>query len=154
LATSPDGTIVATGGATLGVVAAVRAHTGAFRQHVFALVCSLHSAPSVPLAALASACDCRCVQVAAGQGRLQARGCLPWAWKAAVDVPALPSAAVEVRMRASTAGHDAASAAQCCRRPAKHTARSHRFPQAWCNQALDATQNNVDAALSWILSHG
>ena len=28
------------------------------------------------------------------------------------------------------------------------------FPQAWCNQALDATQNNVDAALSWILSHG
>ena len=28
------------------------------------------------------------------------------------------------------------------------------FPQAWCNQALDATHNNVDAALSWILSHG
>ena len=27
------------------------------------------------------------------------------------------------------------------------------FPVSWCSRALDATQNNVDAALSWILSN-
>jgi hypothetical protein len=28
------------------------------------------------------------------------------------------------------------------------------FPESWCVRALEATQNNADAALSWILSHG
>lgn len=28
------------------------------------------------------------------------------------------------------------------------------FPPAWCARALDASNNDVDAALSWILSHG
>jgi len=28
------------------------------------------------------------------------------------------------------------------------------FPPSWCARAMEATNNNVDAALSWILSHG
>ena len=28
------------------------------------------------------------------------------------------------------------------------------FPPSWCSRAMEATGNNVDAALSWILSHG